>query len=134
MLRVRVEVPCHATESASKVRLAVLKLFPDVVFETEDDRLVGTTSSLERLRDLIRSQRIRDTARSQFLAGRTSGRTRVALSKQAAFMGIVSFAAGSALGDIVVEIESDDLQAAIDFVAESTVEPKLRPSDRSEGT
>ncbi len=134
MLRVRVEVPCQATESASKVRLAVLTLFPDLVFETEDDRLVGTTSSLERLRDLIRSQRIRDAARSQFLAGRTGGRTRVVLSKQAAFMGIVSFAAGSALGDILVEIESDDLQAAIDFVAESTVEPKLRSSGRSEGT
>lgn len=134
MLRVRVEAPCRGTESAAKVRLAVLQLFPELVFETEEDRLVGTAASLDRLRELIRAQRIRDTARGQFLAGRQGNRTRVVLNKQAAFMGVVSFAAGSALGDIEVEIESDDLLAVIDYVAESTVEPKVTSSGRTEGT
>jgi len=48
----------------------------------------------------------------------------VSLSKQAAFVGVVNFAASSPLGDISVEIESDDLEAAIDYVAESTVASK----------
>jgi len=48
----------------------------------------------------------------------------VSLSKQAAFVGVVNFAASSPLGDITVEIESDDLEAAIDYVAESTVASK----------
>ncbi len=95
---------------------------------------MGTAASLDRLRELIRAQRIRDTARGQFLAGRQGNRTRVVLNKQAAFMGVVSFAAGSALGDIEVEIESDDLLAVIDYVAESTVEPKVTSSGRTEGT
>jgi predicted RNA binding protein with dsRBD fold (UPF0201 family) len=84
--------------------------------------VVGTTDSLERLRQRIRDQRIRDTARRQLRAGRQGDRTTVSLSKQAAFVGVVNFAAGSPLGDIVVEIESDALDAVIDDVAESTVE------------
>ncbi len=134
MLRVRVEVPCRPTESAAKVKVALLQLFPDLVVDREDDLLAGTTGSLDRLRELIRGQRIRDTARGQLRAGRNGDRTVVLLSKQAAYMGVVSFAAGSALGDVRVEIESDDLTAVIDRVAESTVERPVRPSDRSEGT
>lgn len=134
MLRVRVETPCRPTESLAKVKVALLQLFPDLAFDREDELVAGTTASLERLRDLIRGQRIRDTARGQLLAGRNGDRTRVVLSKQAAFMGIVNFAAGSALGDIRVEIESDELTAVIDRVAESTVDRPLRPSARSEGT
>ncbi len=134
MLRVRVETPCRATESPAKVKRALVNLFPDLVLEREDDRIVGTTASLENLRQLIRNQRIRDTARGQLLAGRFRDRTRVALSKQAAFMGVVNFTAGSPLGDIEVEIESEDLTADIDAVAESTVHREIRPSARSEGT
>ncbi len=134
MLRVRVSAPCHPTESPLKVRQALLNLFPDLAVEQEDNRLVGTTDSLDRLRALIRNQKIRDTARGQLLAGRSRDRTQVALSKQAAYMGIVNFAAGSALGDIEVEIASDDLTAVIDDVAESTVPPEVRSSARNEGT
>lgn len=134
MLRVRIETACHATEDPAKVRLALLNLFPDLVLEREDERFVGTAASLDRLRELIRAQRIRDSARGQLLAGRFRDRTRVALSKQAALMGVVNFSVGSALGDIEVEIESDELSAIIDDVAESTVDREVRPSARTEGT
>lgn len=133
-MRVRVDTPVRPTEDVAKVQRALLNLFPDLTFERADDRVVGTTASLDRLRELIRNQRIRDTARGQFLAGRHQDRTRVALSKQAALMGVVNFAAGSTLGDIDVEIAADDLTAVIDFVAESTVRREVRPSARSEGT
>ena len=116
------------------MKVALLNLFPDLAIEREDEVVVGSTASLETLRELIRNQKIRDTARGQFLAGRRGDRTRVDLSKQAAFMGVVNFAAGAPLGDIVVEIESDDLNAVIDFVAESTRERAVKPSGRIEGT
>lgn len=95
-------------------------LFPDLRMESAADRVVGVTDRLDRFREQIRTQRIRDTARGQLLAGRRGDRTIVSLSKQAAFVGIVNFAASTALGDIRVEIESDDLAAVIDYVAEST--------------
>lgn len=134
MIRVRVETACRPTEDPAKVKRAVLNLFPDLVFEREDERVVGHTSSLERLRELIRNQKIRDAARGQFLAGRQGDRARVQLSKQAAFVGIVNFSLGSPLGDIAVEVESEDLDVAIDLVAESTIERGVKPSDRNEGT
>ena len=124
MHRVRVETPVHPTENPDKVMTALRNLFPDVRIESTEGRIVGTTENLDRLRELIRTQRIRDTARRQLLAGRRGDRTTVSLSKQAAFVGVVNFAASSPLGDITVEIESDDLEAAIDYVAESTVAPK----------
>ena len=132
--RVRVETPCRPTESLAKVKVALLQLFPDLRFEREDELVVGTTENLDRLRELIRNQRIRDAARGQFLKGRNADRTRVSLSKQAAYMGLVNFAAPSPLGAVLVEIQDPDLTSVIDFVAESTVEPKLKPSDRSGGT
>lgn len=134
MIRVRVETPCRPTENLAKVKLALLNLFPDLAFEREDEVVAGSTASLEKLRELIRNQKIRDAARGQFLAGRHGDRTRVVLSKQAAYMGVVNFSAGAPLGDIVAEVESDDLPAAIDFVAESTVARPVRPSVRSAGT
>ena len=124
MLRVRVEAPRHPTETEEAVGTALRNLFPDLQLEFQEDRLTGTTGSLERLRQRIRDQRIRDTARRQLLAGRRGDRTSVSLSKQAAFVGVVNFAAGSPLGDILVEIEADDLSAVIDDVAESTVDRK----------
>lgn len=124
MLRVRVETPCRPTEDPEKVTAALRNLFPDLHIDSIEGRLVGTTERLERLRERIRDQRIRDTARRQLLSGRDGDRTTVSLSKQAAFVGVVNFAAGSPLGDIVVQIESDDLTAVIDDVAESTVDRK----------
>src|SRR2546428_4751315 len=103
---------------------ALRNLFPDLRIESAEHRIGGTTENLDRLRELIRNQRIRDTARRQLVAGRRGNRITVSLSKQAAVVGVVNFAASSPLRGIAVEIESDDLQAAIDYIAESTVAPK----------
>ncbi len=124
MHRVRVETPIQLTENPEKVIRALRNLFPDLRIESTEHRIIGTTENLDRLRELIRNQRIRDTARRQLVAGRRENRTTVSLSKQAAFVGVVNFAASSPLGDIAVEIEADDLDAAIDYIAESTVAPK----------
>ena len=131
MQRVRVSVPVRPTEDADKVRRALLNVFPDLRIDASEDALRGTTESLDRLRELIRKLRIRDTARRVLLRGREGDRTRFDLSKQAAFSGRVSFAADSPLGDIAVEIESDRLEDVIDFVAESTIERKATPSARN---
>lgn len=106
------------------MKRALANLFPDLRMEEREGEIAGETESLERLRELIRTQKIRDAARSQLLAGRRGHRTAFSLNKQAAYAGRVNFAAASALGDITVEIESDDLGAAIDYVAESTAETK----------
>ena len=102
---------------------ALTNLFPDLSITRDDDAIEGETASIDRLRDLIRTQRIRDTARAQLLAARRGTVARVRLGKQAAVAGRVNFSSGSPLGDIEVEIESDDLGRLIDDLAESTVAP-----------
>src|SRR5438445_12532176 len=99
---------------------ALRNLFPDLRIESAEHRIGGTTENLDRLRELIRNQRIRDTAKGQLVAGRRENRTRVTLNKQAAFVGAVNFAAPSPLVDLVVEIESDELRAPIHYLAQHT--------------
>lgn len=133
--RVRVEARVHPTESAAKVKAACLNLFPDLAFLEEGDALVGEGSSLDRFRDLVRNQRIRDSARDALIRARDGNAMRFSLNKQAAFAGRVSFGTGAPLGDLAVIVEDDDLDALIDRVAESTRGRRLTgTSTRTEGT
>ncbi len=107
------------------MKLAVLNVFPDAAFVLEDDVVEATCDRADHLRDLIRRQKIRDTARAELRRGVEGDRIAFALNKQAAYAGRVSFASGAApLGDIEVELADDLPDAAIDFLAEST---KHRP-------
>lgn len=103
---------------------AVRNLFPDAEVVPSDDVVRGTARNLDRLREQIRNQKIRDAARRQLLAGRRGDRTVVSLSKEAAVVGVVNFSNASPLGDIRVEIESEDIAGVIDYVAESTIPPE----------
>ena len=127
MVRILVRTPCRPTESPSKVKLAVLNLFPDAQFSREEGEVEAESSSFDRLRERIRTQKIRDAARGALFAGVEGHRLRFALNKQAAFVGRVNFAASSPLGDIVVEVEADNPEALIDSIAESTTRPPPTP-------
>lgn len=100
------------TEDRARVEGAVRSLFPDVAFEGADGTgvLEGRARALERLAEVIRSSRIRDTAR-EVLRGATGrdGTIRVELNKQAAAAGHVNFqiAGGEVLGSLRVEIRAD---------------------------
>jgi len=118
--------PRKATEDPEKVRTALLNLFPDAHVEEAEGEMRAVTGSLEILRQRIRDQRIRDTARGELIKGRVEDVLRFRLNKQAAFAGRVSFSAGSPLGDIEVLVEDADLDALIDDVAESTVGKRLK--------
>lgn len=133
MVRVRVEAPVHATESAAKVRTACLNMFPDLSIVEEGGQVIGHGATLEAFRKLVRNQQIRDAARKVLIRGRHGNTTTFRLSKQAAFAGRVNFAEPSPLGDLTVTVEDEDLDALIDRVAESTVRRPLTPPDRNGG-
>ncbi len=120
MYEATVETPRRATESAEKVRRAVLNLFPEARLE-EGESLTGPAGSLDRFAELLQKQRIRDSAR-EVLLGALRGRHLVFhLNKQAAFAGRVSFSAHAPLGDICVTVVSDDLRGLIEELAPVTV-------------
>jgi len=125
---VTAEAAVEPTEDEKKVERAILKLFPSARVErkTEQGSTVGLIvhgSNLEflaALRSLIRQDRIRTTARAIFLRSAQERVLRIYLNKQAAFMGRVSFCAPygeSPHGPVSIEIESDQMQTVIDYLA-----------------
>ena len=125
---VTAEAAVEPTEDEKKVERALLKLFPSGRAErkTEQESTVGLVvrgSGLEflsSLRNLIRQERIRNTARAIFLRNANDRVLRMYLNKQAAFMGRVSFCAPfgeSPHGPISIEVESEDMQSVIDYIA-----------------
>ncbi|HHT75414.1 MAG TPA: RNA-binding domain-containing protein [Methanomassiliicoccaceae archaeon] len=114
---------CFPTEDREKVRRALLNLFPEGEVEEHEDVIIVRTESGERLRQLIIDHHIRDTARSMMLCGRSGRVSSFKLNKQVAYVNKISFVEGSpALGAIDIEVEDEDIDAAIDYLAESTVE------------
>ncbi|QHN08948.1 hypothetical protein FZP68_08955 [Methanothermobacter sp. THM-2] len=118
---VRVEVPVRATEDPEKVREAVMNVFPDLEIEGDEGFLKGegNIESLSELREALERRRIRLTARGILLKNMRGKSTRIYINKQAALINRINVLEEpiTALGDIMVEIESDDLMGIIDWLA-----------------
>jgi len=114
--RVHIEAPVKPTENVTKVKAAVLNVFPDATFVESEGALAAEAVSLDRLREMFRTQRIRDTARSVLRASRNGIEIRFALNKQAAFVGRVNFAPPSPMGQIEVTIADEDPESIVDFL------------------
>ena len=114
---VTINTPLHPTESPEKVEKAVLNIFPDADLEVGDDSITGRASDLERFREILRDLRIRDTAR-HFLMSRIRGnRIMFSISKQAAYVGKISFGGNRpALGEIELIVETDDPVKLIEWL------------------
>lgn len=132
VLRIHVLAPIRPTEDPAKVRHAVESLFPGATIEMHDDRLTATAPHMERIRELVRSYRIPDTARGVMLGGLSMDGTsaRFLLGKQAAAAGRAHFGPlRSPLGDIEVTIFGDaehEVERFLYHVApDTTVAPEL---------
>jgi predicted RNA binding protein with dsRBD fold (UPF0201 family) len=142
VLRIHVRAPVRPTEDPERVRAAIISLFPDAVFSDGPGEVVAHVQGLDRLRQLIRSARIPDTARSVMLGGiYNDPQTTFLLGKQAAAAGRVHFGPlRSPLGDLEVTFAGGDLnevERAIYALAPDTTVPdewaqiplRLRPQD-----
>lgn len=121
---VQVEAGVKPTEDPAKVRLGMLNLFPDLTIEEVEGGLVGRGHRLDRLRELLFNQRIRDSAREIMLGAIAEGEMVLHLGKQAACAGKVSFSAESPLGPLVVLIRGPNLDALVDQISPSTLPPR----------
>ena len=107
-------------------------MFPGAKPEIGPDEVSAVAPGLERLRELVRSQRIPDTARGAMLSGLADdGRSaRFLLGKQAAAAGRAHFGPlRSPLGDLEVTLFGDEeyqVERAIYWLApDTTVAPEL---------
>ncbi len=131
-VRVVVEADIRPTEDEEKVIQAIRNFFdPDTVSIEGDPgytrRIIAvsyTLASLERLRHILRVQRILDAARKAMKRGKSSDRLVFMLHKQAMSVGRASFVGGeneSPLGAITVVIEHPEPDRVIDWLAPPTV-------------
>jgi len=131
LVYIRVEAEVRPTEDLDKVLRALKNILYIKNVKVEDvgreRRIVICEESsldiLKKLHDILRRQRILDTARSVMLRNLRSTTTEFKLNKQAAFQGIINFVENdneSPLGAVTVMITSSNINAIIDWLAPKT--------------
>ena len=122
MARITVTVQVWDTEDRASVIDAVQGIFPGLEMAGEME-LTGTTEGLDRMRDMLRDQRIRDTARTHLRSCVRGDTLEFYLSKQIATVGKINFSDREApLGTIRVVVEDPDLGSLIDDLTGSQEE------------
>jgi uncharacterized protein len=125
-----VETEIYPTESEENVKAAVTN-FLDNASITIKPAAKGSTltavakgqESLIKLRNMLRNDRIRDAARRFLFKSIRGNMIYFFLNKQVAFAGHISFCeqtAESPLGPIRINIETENAEQLIDWLAEKT--------------
>ncbi|MGO8806159.1 MAG: RNA-binding domain-containing protein [Candidatus Bathyarchaeia archaeon] len=128
---VHVETEINPTETEEKVKTAVFNILGGKVSVTVKPDLKGSVfvaeasgqDSLVKLRNLLRTDRIRDASRKALFHSIRGSSICFCLNKQVAFAGHVSFSeetAESPLGPIRVTITSETPQQLVEWLAEKT--------------
>lgn len=127
---VYVEAEVNPTEDEEKVRTAINNVLGNASIEIKPSHKGSILTAeakgqdaLIKLRNLLRSDRIRDAARRLLFKSIRGKAIIFFLNKQVAFAGHVSFSeetAESPLGPIRFSIESDDPQGLVEWLAEKS--------------
>jgi predicted RNA binding protein with dsRBD fold (UPF0201 family) len=127
---VHMEAEINPTESEEKVKAAVNNVLDNASITINLHNKGSTLSaeatgqdSLVKLRNILRSDRVRDAARKALFHNTRGNTISFCLNKQVAFAGHISFSeetAESPLGPIRVTITTDDPQQLIEWLAEKT--------------
>jgi predicted RNA binding protein with dsRBD fold (UPF0201 family) len=125
-----VETEIYPTESEENVKASVTSFLDNVAIIVKPAAKGSTLSaiakgqeSLIKLRYMLRNDRIRDAARRFLFKSIRGNMISFCLNKQVAFAGHISFSeqtAESPLGPIRVNIETDNTEQLIDWLAEKT--------------
>ncbi|HWQ20607.1 MAG TPA: RNA-binding domain-containing protein [Methanotrichaceae archaeon] len=121
MIDVSVYVLVKPTEKVDRVTSAIEKIFPGLIMDIREDRIQAYDgiASLTRFHMLLREELILDTARRVMVRGLVGNSVQFRLSKQAAYMGLISFPPEEEpLGSIHVQISGDE--RIIDWLAPMT--------------
>lgn len=133
-VEVEIETKVNPTEDPDKVVQAVKNLFPDADISIEGETLKAKAWDLRKFRDLLRRQRILDTARTELIKGKINNETRIYLNKQTAYIGKINFADEDAiLSPIVVTFKLYGIPFGkfLDYMAPQTKAGKpVREVDR----
>jgi uncharacterized protein len=121
----------NPTEDEEKVRLAINNVLGNAAITVKASQRGSTLfteakgrDSLIKLRNILRSDRVRDASRRLLFKSIRGNKINFFLNKQVAYAGHVSFSeetAESPLGPIRFSIETDDPLQMVEWLAEKTV-------------
>lgn len=125
-----IETEIYPTESEENVKTSVTNFLDNATITAKSTSKGSTLTavargqeSLIKLRNMLRNDRIRDAARRYLFKSIRGNMISFCLNKQVAFCGHISFSeqtAESPLGPIKVNIETDNAEQLIDWLAEKT--------------
>lgn len=125
-----VETEIYPTESEENVRTSIASFLDNTAITVKSvakgstlTAVVKGQESLMKLRNMLRNDRIRDAARRFLFKSIRGNMISFCLNKQVAFSGHISFSeqtAESPLGPIRVNIETDNAEQLINWLAEKT--------------
>jgi len=125
-----VETEIYPTESEENVRTSIASFLDNTTITVKSvakgstlTAVVKGQESLMKLRNMLRNDRIRDAARRFLFKSIRGNMISFCLNKQVAFSGHISFSeqtAESPLGPIRVNIETDNAEQFINWLAEKT--------------
>jgi predicted RNA binding protein with dsRBD fold (UPF0201 family) len=111
----------NLTEDMDKVIKAIANVIEYDEIEVEENyvRALGDIETIKNFQRELKERKIRGAARKIMLKGISGNKMNFNLSKQAAFAGTLNLVEGSlcSLGEIEIEIETDDAKKFIDWIA-----------------
>jgi|Deesub1362B_J571_1020462.scaffolds.fasta_scaffold00118_68 predicted RNA binding protein with dsRBD fold (UPF0201 family)/cytidylate kinase len=126
-VEVEIEAKVHPTEDEEKVKSAIKNLFPDAELTVVDKNgygiIKGKSEKIDTFRELLRRQRILDTARFELINGVSGNKITLLLNKQTATVSRINFVEeDTILSPLVIKfkIYGIDLEKFIDFLAPET--------------
>ena len=122
---IEISTPVYHTESKSKVEKALKNLFPSVEFMLSGGYFIGKSKdvkSLDHFKNLLKMQRIRDTANTILKNSVSKNQLVFYLNKQAAFMGKVNFSKECPLDPITVSVKGEAINMLINDLSPRTAE------------
>lgn len=125
MSSIELETIVFPTEDISRVLKAMINILPESALERENwngsIKLVARSddiNALERLREMLATQRIRSAARSLLLSGIRGQGIQIELNKQAAYANRISFAdpEDNPLGTLTLRIKGPRPEQIVEWL------------------
>jgi predicted RNA binding protein with dsRBD fold (UPF0201 family) len=126
-IEIEITTEVHPTEDEGKVIGAIKNIFPDAEIRIEDGKIVAFAKDLSRLRDLLRRQRILDTARAELMRNREDNEITVYFNKQTATVSRINFTDEDAVLSplkVTFRIYGITIERFIDYLAPETKDGK----------
>jgi len=126
-VQVEIKTQIHPTEDLEKVEEAIKNLFPDSEITVQGNEVIAYSNDLSRFREILRRQKILDTARAELTKNVRNNSIIIHLNKQIATVSKINFTEEDAILSplrVTFRIYGIPVERFIDYLAPQTKDGK----------